>query len=456
MASVGTNIVSKHSACYFPLSSLPSFPIFTPVPSPAVQVPSRPCPVCDSMGPRRLIHRQRFFEGVLGDGYDVVVCANCGAGFADGIPSQAEMNRYYAEQSKYAYEGSGGAESPYDLARFELIADQIAPYLPSKDARILDIGCATGGLLAAFKRRGFTRLMGADPSPACAAAVRRLHGIDARAATIEDLRKWNDRFDVIFMIGVLEHLREVKPALEIAAGKLAGRESGKLESETSSAPHLASDSSYLFIGVPDVEGLAGARNAPFQQFSMEHVNFFSKASLRGTLTAIGGREVHTWQNTVEWRQGVTEPVLAMLATVDTQGIEIQNRESKVGNSRDLITEPALRAYVAVSSDQQAFVADTIALLAKSREPILVWGTGALTRRLLAEGELGKANIVAFVDSSARPGAGTLSGKPILAPAELAARPESILVCSVAFEAEIVQAIRHLPNPIIRLGRGAGE
>src|ERR1700677_5030046 len=107
---------------------------------------SRPCPVCCDFG-RRILHRQQFLDGPMGEGYDVVVCNRCGAGFADGIPSQAEMDRYYAEQSKYTYDHAGGAESPWDLKRFELTVEQVAPHLKSLDARILDIGCATGGLL---------------------------------------------------------------------------------------------------------------------------------------------------------------------------------------------------------------------------------------------------------------------------------------------------------------------
>ena len=69
----------------------------------------RPCPVCGGVE-RRVLHRQRFLEGPLGAGYDVVVCRHCGAGFADGIPAQEELDRYYAEQSKYTYNHAGGAE----------------------------------------------------------------------------------------------------------------------------------------------------------------------------------------------------------------------------------------------------------------------------------------------------------------------------------------------------------
>ena len=87
-------------------------------------------------------------DGPMGNGYNVVVCTKCGAGFADGIPSQADLDRYYAEQSKYTYDHADGAESSWDLKRFEATVGQIAHYFKSPNARILDIGCATGGLLS--------------------------------------------------------------------------------------------------------------------------------------------------------------------------------------------------------------------------------------------------------------------------------------------------------------------
>jgi len=204
----------------------------------------RPCPVCGGFE-RRVLHRQRFLEGPLGDGYDVVVCQACGAGFADGIPAQEELDRYYAEQSKYTYHHAGGAESPYDLKRFDAIVEQVTPHLPSRDVRILDVGCATGGLLSVFKQRGFANLLGADPSPACAEAARRLHGVEVRVVTLAQLAGWHERFDLVLMVGVLEHLREVQPAVRAVVDRLNPRG--------------------LFYGaVPDVEGLAVCRNAPYQ------------------------------------------------------------------------------------------------------------------------------------------------------------------------------------------------
>lgn len=393
-------------------------------PSSAVSA-SRACPVCQAAGPKHLLHRQRFEGGLLGHGYDVVVCGICGAGFADGIPTQADLNRYYAERSKYSYDGAGGAESPFDLDRFRRTVEQVAPYLPGAGARILDIGCATGGLLAIFRARGFSNVMGVDPSPACAAAARSLHGLEVRAATLGQLAGWSERFDFVSMLGVLEHLRDVREAVRCALA-------------------LVRPGGLFYAAVPDVAGLADARNAPFQQFSMEHVNFFSADSLARLLTVEGWGEVARWQEMVEWREGVDEPIVSGLFR---QG-------APVGTApRDLVTEPALRRYVAVSQARDAAIGARIDELVQSGEPILVWGAGALTRRLLVDTALGRANIRLFVDSSPHLQGTELAGRRIVAPGAIAGREEAVLVASVAFEREIVQAIREkfrLPNRLLTL------
>jgi len=392
-----------------------------------------------NLGFRRTLHRQRFEQGVLGDGYDVVVCGDCGAGFADGIPSQSELDSYYAERSKYSYDGASGAESIYDRRRFELIADQVAPFLSSGDARILDIGCATGGLLSVFKQRGYRSVLGADPASACAAAAVRLHRVEVRTATLGQLATWTERFDIILMVGVLEHLRDVRPALRTIA-------------------NLLNPGGLLFVAVPDVDGLAASRNAPFQQFSMEHVNFFSVQSLDRTIAAEGFAPLRHWQDMIEWSEGVTEPVLAGLFRLET--VQPSNRPTvRPSNSStvpDSITEPALNRYIASSTAADLAIREKIEALVQSRRPILIWGAGALTRRLLASTPLVNANIAAFVDSSSHLQGSLLAGKTILAPAQLAERTEPILICSVAFEREIARTIRDrlkLPNELITLSSG---
>ncbi len=416
-----------------------------------METQGRDCPVCGSTGPRKAIHRQRFEGGVLGEGYDVVICRSCGAGFADGILPQSELDRYYAERSKYAV---AGAESPFDLRRFELIAEQLASRV-SPEARLLDVGCATGGFLATLKARGFKAVMGADPSPACAEAAKRLHGIEVVTSGIAGLvsgivglgsrtsrpassekgrlvqdtnaaqRGMDSRFDVITLLGVLEHLRDTQAAI---------RELTK----------LLAPGGRIFLAIPDVQGLATSRNSPFQQFSMEHVNFFSRDSLARLMAECGYTLEAQWQEKVEWRFRVEEPILS--------GLFVANGKGQGGRTlSDTVTAKALADYIEVSAAVDLRIRAVINRLVSEQTPLLVWGAGALTRRLLAETALAKANIRAFVDSSPHAQAVPLIGRAVLAPSEIRGRTETIVVASTAFEQEITAIIRqdlHLPNELI--------
>ena len=386
----------------------------------------RPCPVCGSVGSRRALYRQRFVDGgALGDGYEVMVCEECGAGFADGIPTQAELDRYYAERSKYEYAGSGGEESPYDFHRFKEIVGQVMPFVPARDAAILDVGCATGGLLACFAREGYTQLLGSDPSPACGVAARKLHGIEVRRAAIGELVQWNRRFDLIVLVGVLEHLRDVAPALEIVSGL------------------LASDG-LIYCAQPDVESFADCHNAPYQQFSVEHVNFFSAGSLRRVMARAGLSEIRSWRWMIEWREGVTDSVVS--------GLYSRGRPVPAA-SPDAGTRVALERYLAQSHRQELELMPALDHLIQSGESVLVWGAGTLARRLLASSRLGQANIAAFVDSDPHLQGERLAGREILSPQQLSGRGEPIMICSKAFAQEIRTTIREqlkLTNRILEM------
>lgn len=392
----------------------------------------RPCPVCESTGPRTVLHQQRFFEGPLGDGYDVVVCDRCGAGFADGIPTQAVLDRYYAERSKYTYSHNDGAESPYDLKRFEKIADQIESHLPNKAARILDIGCATGGLLAELKKRGYQYVVGSDPSPACAIAARKLYDLDVRTAALSEHVAWTGRFDAVLLVGVLEHLRDALPAVRAAARLL---HSGGL----------------LYCAQPDVETFAECKNAPYQQFSVEHVNFFSAASLSRMMDGAGLAVRQIWNWNVEWRAGMTDSVVS--------GVFARRSLERKGASPSAVAWPSsetrigLDRYLERCLGEDQRLRAVIQQLVSSGEQVLVWGAGTLTRRLLAMTSLRDVQIVAFVDANPHVRERLLIGRPVLAPEEIGHRNETIFVCSKPFEGEISEMIRgrlKLTNRLILL------
>ena len=389
---------------------------------------ARACPVCGGQE-KQVLFRQEFAElsrGSLLDGFDLVACSACGAAFADDIPEQAAFDRYYAEMSKYEYAAGAGAPSASDRERFGEIADLVQPHL-RPELRLLDVGCATGGLLAEFKARGFSHLLGVDPSPACARLAEELHGIRGRALTLAGLDALDEKADAIFLTGVLEHVRAVDEALRQVIGRIDG-------------------DGLLYIEVPDASRYDRHFSAPYQLLSMEHVNYLSPTSLTALLQRHGFRPVLTQRLIRHLSARAIEPCVGGLFRRDG-GVA---QEAVV---RDEETLPALRRYLEQSAALERRIHARVAELVESGLPLAVWGTGTHTLRLLKTSRLGEAKIVAFIDSNANYQAKELAGVRVIAPADFHDREAQILISSQPAEEEIWQTITQKlrwPNPVHRL------
>ena len=378
---------------------------------------SRACPICATASHRVFFHQQfaTIEDATPVQGYDVVVCDGCGFAYADGIPDQAAFDRYYREMSKYEYAQRGGAESEYDQRRLSVIADLLAARLPSRNARILDIGCASGRLLANLRERGFASVTGLDPSPSCAATAAKLYGVDVRAMTLEALAATGERFDVALMVGVLEHLRDL------------GRAFDQLRT-------IVPPSGLLFVEVPDVTAFADWDNAPYQDFSTEHINFFSPVSLRNLMRVHGFSQVFLEQN--HRNQSFRTVMSNISAVFRMDGVSVP-----LALESDDVTAEGLERYLARSAAEEARVRAEIDRLVDSGRSILVWGVGTHTTRLLATSRFAEANIAAFIESNSRYQGRSLHGRPILAPSALKARTEPVLISSRVFQNEIAGQIR---------------
>jgi SAM-dependent methyltransferase len=376
----------------------------------------RPCPVCEC-DEKNVVFRQTFdplSEGSLSEGYDVAVCRRCGFAFADRIPEQSVFDRYYAEMSKYEYEQRGGQESASDLARFKAIADELQPFIPAPDARILDLGCSNGRLLAVLREKGFANVTGLDPSPACARDARELYGVKVFTGSLASNDLPKEPFDLIIMIGVLEHIRDLGEAMATVSRMLKPR--GR-----------------ILLEVPDATGFADWPDAPYQQFSTEHVCFFSPVSLRNLMNRHGFALINNHTLARDQTASTVMPVVSSVFERTTDALP--PLES------DRLTEAALRHYVLLSETADEKIRATIAEIVSSQREILVWGVGTHTQRLMKTSPLFEANIVGFVDSNAKYQSRELHGIPIISPKAVPERREPILISSRAFQSEIVSQIR---------------
>ena len=120
---------------------------------------------------------------------------------------------------------------------------------------------------------------------------------------------------------------------------------------------------------------------------------------------------------------------------------------------DAETERGLLDYIRQSQKVDDEIRKAIDELVELSTPLIVWGAGVHTTRLLAASRLAEANVRAFVDSNHRYQGKQLNGVPILAPTDLKGTTEAILISSRVFQQEIETRIKDdlkLNNRVIKL------
>jgi SAM-dependent methyltransferase len=366
--------------------------------------------------------------GSLLDGYDVVVCAACGFAFADNLPDQAAFDRYYRDMSKYENQERKGQLPDFNIRRYRETVGIIMKCLPQKTARILDVGCATGGLLDELKQNGYDQLTGLDPSPACAQTAANLYGIKVLTKSLSETKKDIGIFNLIILCAVLEHIHDLKFTL-------------------SRVRALLSSGGIVYIEVPDAAHFTCSdRDSPFQEFSTEHINFFSASSLSNLMQSHGFKKIFLREGSFEQSSGI---IVHDIKTVFRREDEVKSRTLL----RDTETERNLVTYISRSQDIEKRMIKVIDAVVADGRPIIVWGVGTLTQRLLLSSRLAEATIRSYVDSNPKYQGKQMNKIPIIAPSELKGKTEPILISSVVFQEEIESQIRNdlaLSNEIIKL------
>lgn len=386
---------------------------------------SRVCAVCGS-AERTVIFRQPLVlppGRCTYAGYDVVSCARCGFIFADTGIVQEDLDEYYAGPNKIAQSLSLEGEAEREFPRIDNALKLVMPFVKQGD-RILDVGCGSGRLLGLLKRNGYTQVLGIDSSPVAADIARTKHDVQVNVGSIFGFQ--GQPFDLVTTCHVLEHITDLS-AFVLRLWSLIG-ESGTLYVEVPNA------SDFSRFADPDAPEDSIYIRDLYTHFTPEHVNFFSPISLRNLMTRFGFEQI--------------------FCNGDTLGVITSAWKRSRVIAVDIGTAAEVALYAHKSKELQAGALRIIHELAISGQELLVWGAGLHTQRLLASSELGKANLVAFIDGDPSYQGGELAGRSILAPCEIGSivGQPPILVSSWKAQGAIVQAIRsgRIPNEVITL------
>lgn len=386
----------------------------------------RPCPVCAAYEPE-LLFEQRFqaIPGVsLLSGYDVVACKRCGCTYADHIPASEAFAAYYRNTSKYEHPHRAGQEHAEERLRLENLAAWIGSVI-DKSCSLLDVGCGTGRLLRALRDRGFSKLQGLDPSAACCENARALAGCEIIHSAISARQPDVQRCEVAILSAVLEHIPDVAECLRDVATWVM-------------------PPSRIVVEVPDAAAFPEVRNAPFQEFSVEHINFFSAHSLKNLFGLIGYDVVAVDESECPVGPAATGRVVRLLASAGDR----KTAPVFEPHSRDGVT-----SYIAKGRLEDIKMDALLDQQRQESRPMHVWGVGTLCQRLSASGRLAGLPIKSFIDSNSHLRGQRFGEIPIGSPDDLPDDGSSVIIASWQFATEIrgmIASRSSMPRKVIEL------
>ncbi len=379
-----------------------------------VYKPYRKCPVCNS-GQAKLVHKVQFvlFDNhPMSGGYNLVQCERCLFIYADTHVTQQELDIYYKELSKYEDKniGTGGGYNKNDKDRLLKTAEFISSQLADKNARIIDLGCANGGLLKELKMLGFNNLVGLDPSLTCVEITKNEVGCEAYQMSLFNIDESLGKFDLVILSHVLEHLLDLTSTIE------------KLN-------HLLKDGSLLYVECPNASNYNKVIHAPLQEFNTEHINHFTEISFENLFGLHGYQKIFTG-----------DKIMKIASDQDYHGVYgIFKKAAGVSDYRlkpDTEIIDSISDYINKSEQIFEAILDNFTGLDPS-EPIALYGIGQFAFKLLSRLGLRNYNQVKLFDNNALnvgkkiQGVEILPGKKIIS--EYQKAPFTIVITSLIYE-----------------------
>lgn len=381
----------------------------------------RPCPVCGTDDGYLIFDNCLSPLHGIDLSYSVSQCKGCDFIFANQLAPPETYDTYYQTLSKYDVISSAIAVPRVDRYRAEAVVDFCIPHLQD-DATICDLGCGPGILLDAFLRRGWRRLAGLDPAPGAPGQALNLFGLDSvQCGTLseaQNLLPLQD-MDLICLTGVLEHLPKLREDMANLVGYLAPQ-------------------TKLLIEVPALERFARKSFEPFGEFSLEHIQFFSAATLTGFLASVG----YALQavSILDLPTGYTDSLLGVFAKSPNAAVPLSPEPS---NIREYIVRSETALTIAINRVTNC-----------PAEHIVIYGAGAHTARLMPR--LLQANLqeklIAVVDSNPNLQGKTIGPFIIRSPDILSQfKDATILISSFRSQSAIASELaRRFGNPLLEL------
>jgi SAM-dependent methyltransferase len=358
------------------------------------------CPLCYSVKKTAVYWHKLVPISEIPTLYDsIAVCGDCGMVYAEAVLEQDVYDSYYRQFSKYETNYQEHESSAINAYHSE-IADIVCEAVPSKESAIADFGAGYGSILSKLKNRGYNNLCAIEISESNCRHIADNLGIAVINKSFFELPHPEanailKKCDCVILKGVLEHLSDFHRAVTIIDTYL-------------------SDNGIAIVLVPAFgENIQHtAMTAPFEEFSPEHINYFTTHSLTLLMNLHG------------------------FTLLESQIIQCTSPEL-VGVYTKLVSDDVRQYAECCAAELQPSIA-LIAQYAVSGQPLAIRGTGLLTRSLFANSDLSKCNIVAVTDTNRNYQGRTIAGHTISAPDIAVLPPEADILIISYFYADAIK------------------
>ena len=216
---------------------------------------SLPCNLCGSDERETVGRHDRY-----GNRLTTSLCMNCGLVFTDPMPTEAEIDRYYARFYRKHYHN---AFTPRKIAILKsfcgargLFHDLLRHILTEGD-RVLDVGAGGGELVCFLHDKGIDAV-GLEPDATFAKFARESYGVSIIEGGWQTADIAAESFDLITAHHVLEHFQNPSAALRQFKSWLKPR-------------------GLLYLSVPNIHD---SERTPFSRFHFAHLYNFTPQTLQ--------------------------------------------------------------------------------------------------------------------------------------------------------------------------------
>jgi 2-polyprenyl-3-methyl-5-hydroxy-6-metoxy-1,4-benzoquinol methylase len=381
-----------------------------------------PCPVCGGEDRDSIYVRYQETGSFLGRiKIENVLCSSCSFMYMNPRPTREAMSRYYSEliASSGNIACSTEENSRYleiTRERTDFISAVVRGCLDTGIGSVLDVGCSQGFLLESLSLSGW-KLTGLEPSRE-ASSIARGKGLEMIEGFIENTVLQPETYDVALCISTLEHVYDLKSAMQnISRGlKMGGLIFFEVPNSLTPVPQIA------------------------EFYSFEHLSHFSPASLKRLINS-HGLEIIKYDNSRSL------PNLRLAARKISQA---PIPENETGDDRDALLE-AIDVYKKMRGKFEKDLIRKFKPLVdkwkKNKWSIGIYGAGFHTHFLLNLIDLSEQ--VAYVfDSDVRKQGARFLHWMVYGPEDIEQlRPEVIIISSRPYQEEIYGQIAHYKDTL---------